>query len=492
MAADASIYGQIRPVTPLEGPLDQYGKVLNLKALMGQSKLHDLQTQQLEQNMGEEQATRDVFKNAAPGATLESLLPDVMRASPKAGISMTGQITKQKQEAASTAHTEAQTADIKAGDIAGAWATLAKGGGSDQSLQEVHDTMVQKGMPEAQAQAVTSKLQALPPEMRLAWMTAQAGQHKTGQEALKLFFPPAHMQDTGAQVTPVSTSTIPGGPAAGTPIPGGQPLVKTQTPDSLSAQATSRRGQDMTDARQRELNGIMEGQGTADITPTATAIANHDIPLPNPPSGSRNPMAMVRYNDLVKKVKEINPTYNAADYPVSVAALKAFGPGKQGQETQAANTGVNHLATLEQLALAQKNGNIQFFNKVANEISAQTGGTAPTTFKAALTMVAPEITKAVVGAGGGVEDRAKSAAALNPNYSPDQFLTAAGGMKELFAGRLSEAERTYARTTLRKDFRDKLLSPAAKEILDKKTNAASGGGKTSNPELEAVLKQYGG
>lgn len=324
-------------------------------------------------------------------------------------------------------------------------------------------------------------------------MTAQAGQHKTGQEALKIFFPPAHMQDTGAQVTPVSTSTIPGGPVAGTPIPGGQPLVKTQTPDSLAAQATSRRGQDMTDARQREMNGILEGQGTADITPTATAIANHDIPLPNPPSGSRNPMAMVRYNDLVKKVKEINPTYNAADYPVSVAALKAFGPGKQGQETQAANTGVNHLATLEQLALAQKNGNIQFFNKVANEIAAQTGGTAPTTFKAALTMVAPEITKAVTGAGGGVEDRSKTAAALNPNYSPDQFLAAAGGMKELFAGRLSEAERTYARTTLRKDFRDKLLSPAAKEILEKKTNAASGGGgKTSNPELEAVLKQYGG
>lgn len=234
MVADASIYGQIKPAQPLEGPLDQYGKVLNLKALMGQSKLHDLQTQQLEQNMGEEQATRDVFKNAAPGATLESLLPDVMRASPKAGISMTGQITKQKQEAATTAHTEAQTKDITAGHVAGAWAAMAKGGGSDEAVKQVHDTMAPL-VGEEKATSVTNQLLAMPPEMRLPWMTAQAGQHKTGQEALKIFFPPAHMQDSGGQITPVSTSTLPGGPAAGSPVPGGQPLVKTETPEGKAA-----------------------------------------------------------------------------------------------------------------------------------------------------------------------------------------------------------------------------------------------------------------
>lgn len=497
--ADASIYGQVRqPVAP-EGPLDAYTKVATLKHLMGQGKLQDLQQSDLEQTLGEKKAARGYLSTIAPGADMYSpeVQSNINRLAPttlgpqwqKAGL-------EQREKNANIAHTTAQTNEITAGHIASGMAAVLKGNGSDESIAQLAQ-MMSPIVGEERAQASAAQLLALPPERRVTAALAGAVQHKNGIEALKLMFPDAHMQNVGDKVVPVSTSTLPGGPAPGSAVPGGVATELGQSPDSVAARETqvsegklNRASHEQiarnNDARQREMNGILAGQEGVDLTPTATAIANHDVPLPNPPSGSRNPMAMANYNKLLTRVKEINPTYNAIDYQVSQQAMKAFGTGKQGQEVQSGNTGVNHVATLEQLALAQKNGNTQLFNKIANEFASQTGGTAPTNLKAAIMMVAPEITKAVVGAGGGVEDRNKAAAALNPNYSPDQFLGATKTIKELFSGRLSEAERTYERTTKRKDFRTQLLSPAAAEIL----NGRGGKEAPSGPAAGSVQDGY--
>lgn len=61
--------------------------------------------------------------------------------------------------------------------------------------------------------------------------------------------PDIHWADTGSTVAPMNNLT--GGPLAGaTPIP------KTQSADSIASNATSRRGQDLADARSREQNAI--------------------------------------------------------------------------------------------------------------------------------------------------------------------------------------------------------------------------------------------
>lgn len=481
MPADASVYGQIRPATPMEGSLDQYGKVLNLKALMGQSKLHDLQTQQLEQNIGEEQATRDVFSRAPQGATLESLLPDVMRASPKAGISMTGQITKQKQEAAQTEHTQAQTQDITAGHIAGAWASLAKAGGSDEAVKQVHDTMAPL-VGEEKATAVTQKLLAMPPEMRLPWMTAQAGTHKAGQEALKIFFPPAHMQDAGGQITPVSTSTLPGGPAAGSPIPGGQPLVKTQTPDSVVAQETARRGQNMVDARTRELNGIMEGQTAEPPSPALVkSIATGEMDLKPPPTNARNPIMLQRYGKLLEAVKAENPNYSAEMFPTIKKTVAAFAAGKEGQTIKALNTATDHLETLRELSGALQNGNVQLFNKIANQYAANTGNPAPSNLSVASQVIGGEIVKGIVGAGGGVGERERAEAAFSNVKSPADLEGALNTVTKLMGGQFKGMQKQYeAGTYGRKDFAEKYLTPAAQKALEA-AQAPHGGLKQDSP-----------
>lgn len=166
---------------------------------------------------------------------------------------------------------------------------------------------------------------------------------------------------------------------------------------------------------------------------------------------------------------------NKGDVAARNAAVRSFATGKDGQAVQAANTALNHLDTIRQLAMAQKNKDWRAFNQVSRAIGAQFGQAAPTDMKAALIMVAPEISKAVVGVSGTGHEREQAVDALNPNNSLDQIISGTGVMQELFGGRLTEARRTYERTTGKKDFRETMLSPAAQRVIDRAHDGGRGG-----------------
>lgn len=200
---------------------------------------------------------------------------------------------------------------------------------------------------------------------------------------------------------------------------------------------------------------------------------------------------------IMARVLDINPTYDSGDYLAKNKALRDFSTGTQGLAVQAANTGLNHLDTIEQLAKAQKNGDTRLFNTIANKIARETGAAAPTNLASAITMVAPEISKMVIGAAGGQEERATFAKNFSPSFSPEQAIGGIHTIRELLGGRLSESERTYKRTTGRDDFNTGMLSPAAQKVL----GAAYGNTGASTPsqtaagapsDIDALLKKYGG
>lgn len=171
------------------------------------------------------------------------------------------------------------------------------------------------------------------------------------------------------------------------------------------------------------------------------------------------------------------------------ASLRAYSAaGKEGQAIQATNTGLNHLDTVEQLALAQKNGDTRLFNSIANRLAAETGRPAPTNLAAAITMVSPEVSKAVIGAAGGQAEREEFARNFNPSGSPQQALQGIGVIKELMGGRLTESQRTYERTVGKKDFRETMLSPAAQRVLDKARRAPdASAGAGAKPSLTDIF-----
>lgn len=460
MVADASIYGLIKQP---EGPLDQYGKVLNLKALMGQGRLQELQTQAAERTAAQDSALDQVFANAPAGATLESLVPDAIRANPRAGIDLQGKMLTQKETQGKIAHTAAQTGDITAGHLAGAWAALAKGGGSDESVKNAEGMMAPLFGQEKAAE-VSQKLLSMPAETRLAYAVAQAGQHKTGQEALKLFFPNAAIRDTGGEVQPVSTSTLPGGPVAGTPIPGSTPIAKTATP-----------GEKLTDARQRELNGILEDQ-SVDTSALAKEIAGHRQPMPVLSTRNvNNPAVLARYSKLVADVKAINPNWGAEQFPVVKSTENAFVNGKPGATIQAISNATGHLDTYERLALAMKNGDTQGVNAIVNKAKEQFGSAAPTTPQAVSQLLSAEIVKAISGGPGALADREHAQEIFSNKKSPSQMLEANEAIRELMGQQFRSLEQKYSSGTYgRKDFADKYLTlPEVRAAYDKAVKSHS-------------------
>jgi len=79
MAADVSIYSMIRPMTPPPDPLQGFGQMVNLKGMIDQQGLADLQRRKLETDMSEEDAFKSAFRNSQDGKVN---IQDLFRASP--------------------------------------------------------------------------------------------------------------------------------------------------------------------------------------------------------------------------------------------------------------------------------------------------------------------------------------------------------------------------------------------------------------------------
>lgn len=415
MAADASIYGNIKPAQPLEGPLDQFAKVQNLRSLMGQNRLHDLQTQNLEQSMAEEQGVRDVFHNAPEGGSLESLVPAVLKASPKAGIDLQGKVIKNKQESAALDKTNLEVAAAKAKD--------ARDGLAGVTDQAAYDAWRQSG-----AQKGYQVAQNAPPQFDPAWQK----QH--------LMTADQFIQNVEHEKNRALTT---------------------------EGHAITKRGQDMTDARTRELNGILEGQTSEPSPELVKSIARGEIELKAPPTNARNPVMLQRYGQMLEKVKAENPNYSQEMYPTIKKTVGDFATGTAGKTVKALNTATDHLETLRELGDAMKNGNVQLFNKLSNQYASNTGNPAPSNLAVAAQVIGGEIVKGIVGAGGGSGERERAEAAFSNVKSPADLDGALKTVTKLMGGQFKGMQKQYeAGTYGRKDFSEKYLSPAAQKALE--------------------------
>lgn len=256
-------------------------------------------------------------------------------------------------------------------------------------------------------------------------------------------------------------------PFTGKPV---NTIKNSQSPDSAASVAATIRGQNMTAATAAAGDQAPISNGAID---NAAARYNFDGTLP--PMGMGKNAAAGRsaiLNRAAEMKAGVDPEQqrrdqlgNKNEVATQGAAGRSFATGKDGQGVQAANTALNHLETIRTLAAAQKSGDMRVFNQAARALGAQFGSAAPTNLNAALIMVAPEVSKAVIGAGGTGHERDEAIKALNPNGSPDQIIGATHTMQELFGGRLTEARRTYERTTKKKDFDEVMLSPAARKVI---------------------------
>lgn len=176
----------------------------------------------------------------------------------------------------------------------------------------------------------------------------------------------------------------------------------------------------------------------------------------------------------------------AADIRALAAADTGFGPtGIVGRNIGAINTAINHLDTWEQLALKGATGDVQSFNQLVLAIkTAVAGDDTGTNSSLAGQFVGPEVVKAIVASGGGVEERRDLVKQLSARLSRDQIKGQARTAQEFMAGRLAPIKQQYEQSIGGGDFDQKFLSPRARQIFggntagSEKTDGASppGGG----------------
>jgi hypothetical protein len=180
----------------------------------------------------------------------------------------------------------------------------------------------------------------------------------------------------------------------------------------------------------------------ASIEANAKGIASGQLP---PLSGfaSKTPIGV----QIMARVLEINPTYDAADFntrsKTRTANEVAFTKGKQSDTLRAINVAHDHLDTWEKAATALHNGDTQGFNKLAAYIGKQFGVAAPTTLEAMAEIVGPEVIKGIVPGGGGVEERTKMVHNLGVGLAPGQQHGTAEGIRELLMGQAQGLKRQY-------------------------------------------------
>lgn len=118
MPLDSSIILGIKPPAPvtLPDPIEQYSKGIQLKALMGQGQLQDLQLQQAQQSQKDSQAVKDFWGTVKPGEDVGARIGDLMKVNPTAGYALQKSLLENKKaqadiekDTATAGHTRAQT-----------------------------------------------------------------------------------------------------------------------------------------------------------------------------------------------------------------------------------------------------------------------------------------------------------------------------------------------------------------------------------------------
>ncbi|MHB1870899.1 MAG: hypothetical protein ACYCT1_08600 [Steroidobacteraceae bacterium] len=205
------------------------------------------------------------------------------------------------------------------------------------------------------------------------------------------------------------------------------------------------------------------------IAQTASMIANYQM-APLNGYALRTPIGA----EIMAKVKELNPSYDATTYQTKQTARTAFATGKQGNIVRSLSVATNHLDQLAEAAHALAQSNIPAVNALVNTYARHTGSPGITSFNAMKEIVGDEVAKAVIGSGGAESDREAIKEAFHAANSPRQIQGVISHYEGLMGGQLSGLRRQYQRATGLDDF-NSLVSQLARQKLTAASSASTRG-----------------
>ncbi len=240
--------------------------------------------------------------------------------------------------------------------------------------------------------------------------------------------------------------------------------------------------------KQKELNlktgGMLDANGNplspeqrkagAVQDPVAVAQANYLAPVPQTRSGMPNPQ--------LEKVYAINPTYDVKSYNARNKIATDFSAsGVSGKAITSADTALAHLDAISRAGQALNKSDFKAVNAIANEVGAQVGGSAKNTYDTIVSMVSPEISKAVIGEAGGEGERQAMQKNFASDTAPEVREKAIGAAAGLLGARVHKQAQAYE-ADMGKPF-DRKLSPESQAVLDRYSGAGGAKGDMINVQI---------
>lgn len=270
MALDPSIILQTRRMAD---PMETMGKAMTLRQLATQNELQGVQAQQARDAMARQTRLRDLVAGLPADAT-----PDVRINALRGGgffdeadkleTSMLGRKKTEAEVGEITARTGklgAETADqqwktMKARvDAASGFVStlLARPNVTHQDVMSAITDLVGRRIIEPDEGAAMARGLPGDPAALRGWLVQKGLETQTAKDRLEATMPRLQEVDTGGAKQFVDVNPITRGAAPTT-------FKKTATPDAVLSAETTRRGQNMTDARAREANALTRaGQDSA-------------------------------------------------------------------------------------------------------------------------------------------------------------------------------------------------------------------------------------
>jgi hypothetical protein len=148
-------------------------------------------------------------------------------------------------------------------------------------------------------------------------------------------------------------------------------------------------------------------------------------------------------------------------YQRQLTAQNRFFSGPAGNTIRSLDVVVSHIGVLDDMTKALQNGQLQFFNRLAQNWAEASGKPEPTNFKVAAQVVGTEIMKALTNAGvGSAAERQELSNAFNVAESPEQLRGSMATVRRLLGGQLNGLRRQFKESTgLKDEDFNQLLSP---------------------------------
>jgi uncharacterized protein YoaH (UPF0181 family) len=192
-----------------------------------------------------------------------------------------------------------------------------------------------------------------------------------------------------------------------------------------------------TDGTKTPIEGSVRQVSTANLaTSDALDASAEEIANYKAPPLTSFAMARGQGPEIMKRIREINPDWNAQKYQVAQRVRNDFASGAQSaKRVDAMNTVVHHLGVFDDLAKGLGNHDINAMNRVLNYARTELGRPEVTDFNVAKGIIGDEVIKAVVGSGA-VFDRESLQKDLNDARSPEQLQKMSNRIRQLMGGSL--------------------------------------------------------